>query len=766
MHTHTHRTYPSEGTALNNVSAHAFGAKRVPRHDRPSMPTSIRHRLLLLMLAVILPGLAGVLWMIGRTNLYERAVIERNLSDTTRALAMVVDRELSQRAAIARVLSSSRTLETAPEVSEHQLATFERQARRAMDGLNGWVELRSAQGELLTTAPAADPSPRSGTAVAPKFYEQPVVLPLNRHGGAEHASVVQPIQRDGRAVLNLAVTIVPAELQRILDQQRLPTDWVATVVDSRGTVLARHPGGAAFVGRLAHADLVRRLKDQSEMQFESTAPDGATLLNSYSTSSQGWTFITTLPVVRYGPLASEAVLRVAGAALALLAIAVLASLWVARGIAGPVSALTAAARRLQRGEPVSHRPSGITECDEVGAALADAAQTLGQGRAELERQVAEAVQRTRDTERRASEGQHAQALGRLTGGVAHDFNNLLGVISNNVHLVRRTAPDSRAEAATGAILRAVEAGSRLTRHLLRLTGRQVVQPRTIDLRTQLPASLDLLTTVLGHRIQVSLAVAPDTACISIDPSEFELALVNLALNCREAIPALGNVWLEARNADASDVHALPPGPYVLITVRNDGRGRGDTQGGHALEVSADAKSTGTELALSQVHGFCVQAGGTTQLTSTPGSPATVTMVLPADPAPAGEQTPPNEQIKGRRVLLVEDNVELGDVTAALLDTYGCIVERAEGPNAALRFLDGDPAVDVMLTDVLMPGGMDGLALAREARRRHPGLPIVLISGYNTDGNAGREFPILRKPATPDQLVAALQLAIEAAAGKK
>jgi signal transduction histidine kinase len=732
------------------------------------LPVTIRSRLLLLVLAVLLPGLGGTAWLIASTFDAERRTHERGLRDTARALSMVVDRELAQRAAVARVLAQSRLLDDAPELSPEQRIAFEQLARRALEGLGGWVELRTAEGLLLDTRDPLAAAVRSDPAA---LAQTPRVLPLQTGTSAEvaHAGVVQPVQRKGIVVLDLLITLVPEELQHIVDAQKLPADWVGTVMDDRGTVIARHPGGNANVGRGATADLRERMAAAPEGPFESVSLDGRPATGYYSQSPQGWTYVSAMPREQLNGLAQRAVVQVALGSLALLALAVAGALAVARGIVGPLQMLKAAAARMQAGEPVTVRSTGIDEYDEVTAALADAARATSHARDELEQQVAQAIACTRKAEQRLSQGQRVAALGRLTGGVAHDFNNVLGIISNSANLIGRHPMAGDLELPLGATHRAVQTGHQLAQHLLRFAGRRPGSPVTLELNDYLPEVKDLMRSMLGRHVEVSVKVADNTAPIQVDPGELELALINLALNARDAMPQGGGLQLGARSATAQDIEdvagpeGMAAGPQVLITVRDEGAGMTPDVAAQVFEPFFTTKpfGQGSGLGLSQVHGFITQAGGAVRMASTPGLGSTVLMLLPAVARPARPGTGPSAptaSIVGARLLLVDDNDDLAAVTEVLLNEHGAEVQRARDPAQALHMVATQPRFDAVLTDVVMPGAMDGLALARLLRRLHPALPVVLISGYSPSASAD-EFPLLHKPCQPDELLAALARAV-------
>lgn len=256
----------------------------------------------------------------------------------------------------------------------------------------------------------------------------------------------------------------------------------------------------------------------------------------------------------------------------------------------------------------------------VAAELRD----MRHAQAELERQLAAEVERRRESERRALAGQRLEALGQLAGAVAHDFNNLLGVIGNSAYLAERHGQQlPELQAPLAATMRAVDAGRRLSQLLQRFAGQSPGRPGRIDLAASLPETRELLTVVLGKRITIDLHVAPDTPAIVADSAEVELALIHLALNARASLqppgPEAGHVWLQAGPAGPDDVDGLPPGAYVSISVRDDGRG-----------IDEDpAAGAGSGLGLTQVHRFCAAAGGRVRLRSAPGRGSTVSMILPA-----------------------------------------------------------------------------------------------------------------------------------------
>lgn len=738
------------------------------------MPVTIRSRLLLLVLSVLLPGMLGVAWLIASTYEAERDAHERNLRDTARALSMLVDGELSRRAAIAHVLAQAPSLD-GPLDEERRLG-FERLARRAMQGLDGWVELR-APGRLLLSTRLPEGSQRESPGPA-TLSASPVMLPLQADAPAAdgqpqemHAAWVEPVMRDGRLLYNLVITVRPSELQRLVDAQPPHPGWIGTVMDSSGRLVARLPGGASFVGRQGHPDVLQRMAGEREGAFQSTSLDGRATAGYFSTSPQGWSYVSAMPREEFAGRMPQAVQRVAVGALLLLALAMAGAIWMSRRIERPIRSLKRLAQDLQAGRPVEARATGMAESDEVAEALVSAGHSMASARAELERSVAQAVERTRQVEQRGAQSQRVVALGRLTGGVAHEFNNLLGVISNSMHLMQRHPCAPELQGPLSATQRSVDKGSQLTQHLLRFAGKRPVRVQTLSLAQYLPEVQELMRSVLGRRIQIQVQAASNVWPVRVDVNELDLALVNLALNAHDAMPAGGEIKLRACNAQEVDKEGLPPGDYVLLTVGDDGMGLDPALVEHAFEpfFTTKAVGQGSGLGLSQVYGFATQAGGTARLASTPGVGTTVSLLLPVarggdeQPAPSfGTDDAAQQSIAGHSVLLVEDDEALGDVTAALLMAHGARVLRASTAEAALRQLEGGAQADAVLSDVVMPGAMDGVGLARRLRETRPRLPVVLITGFNNTAIGEGEFITLRKPCAPAELLATLQAVITAA----
>jgi PAS domain S-box-containing protein len=362
-----------------------------------------------------------------------------------------------------------------------------------------------------------------------------------------------------------------------------------------------------------------------------------------------------------------------------------------------------------------------------------------------------ALEQTRE---QLAQSQKMEALGQLTGGIAHDFNNLLMIVSGYAQILQRRLSEAKDVHAVEAIRAAAGRGEKLTRQLLTFSRRQQLTPVVVDVRQRMDAVRDMLAPSLGGTIDFICDVAADVWPVKTDLGELELALVNMAVNARDAMPDGGTITLQARNVvlqPGSSVGSLT-GDFVALALIDTGKGIPPDVLARVFEPFFTTKPVGkgTGLGLSQVHGFANQSGGAVTVTSEPGQGTVVTIYLPrtqtdADQAAEEADKEANGAVQGT-VLVVEDNRDVAEVTTALLEQIGYRVVRAENAAEALRHLEQGIAFDLMVSDIVMPGAMDGMGLARLCRERFPNLPVLLTSGYSAAALAADgHFDILRKP---------------------
>ncbi|MEE1610234.1 hybrid sensor histidine kinase/response regulator [Microvirga sp. CF3016] len=365
------------------------------------------------------------------------------------------------------------------------------------------------------------------------------------------------------------------------------------------------------------------------------------------------------------------------------------------------------------------------------------------GYAKITRDITErrkAQEALEETQAALFQAQKMEAVGQLTGGVAHDFNNLLTIIVNNLDLLTRNARDPRDIKLIESAQRAAERGAKLTQQLLAFSRRQPLQPNAHNPNTLIEGFEAVLRRACGEMIRLQLSLAPRIRWISVDAPQFESALLNLVVNARDAMPdggslkiVTGNVVLDDHDAAAT---TLQPGQYVSIVVQDTGFGMTPDIVNRVFEPFFTTKEIGkgTGLGLSQVYGFVTQSGGTIKVESTPGQGTRVTMLLPAQENGDHVSEEETEMERPARdsagtVLIVEDEPAVLEVASDIFDSLGYDVVTATDANEALKVLDGNPSIDVLFSDVIMPNGMNGVELSRRASEMRPNLKILLASGY-------------------------------------
>jgi two-component system NtrC family sensor kinase len=387
--------------------------------------------------------------------------------------------------------------------------------------------------------------------------------------------------------------------------------------------------------------------------------------------------------------------------------------------------------------------------------------------------LAEEMQRRELTEEKLRQTQKMEAIGQLTGGIAHDFNNLLTVVSGNAEMLQLRGMPENSKRAVDAIMRAAERGERLTRQLLAFSRRQRLNPRTVDFQQRLGEIEELLLRSLRGDIEVKIDLTPELWPIEVDPSELELALLNIAVNARDAMPNGGVLRITGRNVRLDGTLGAElglEGEFVALALTDTGGGIPADVLGRVFEPFFTTKEVGkgTGLGLSQVYGFAHQSGGTAAIRSEGGRGTEVTLYLPrAALAETAERTrrvrPELRESLAAMVLVVEDDEAVGDTAARLLETIGATVIRVGDAEAALRALEQGGAIDLVLSDIVMPGRMSGVDLAHEIRRRDAELPIILMTGYSDGASDAPQssFPVIAKPFSAQRLADAARHSLAA-----
>jgi PAS domain S-box-containing protein len=403
--------------------------------------------------------------------------------------------------------------------------------------------------------------------------------------------------------------------------------------------------------------------------------------------------------------------------------------------------------------------------------LMEARDTLRRTNDELE---AEVVARTREREvvlRQLHESQKMESIGQLTGGVAHDFNNLLAVILSSLSLLKKNLPnDPQTSRYIEGAMQGAERGAALTKRLLAFARRQELKLEATDINKLISGLMDFLRRTVGPSISITADISHDVHPVKVDANQFELALMNLAVNARDAMHNGGVLTIAAQDEDVGTRHGaigLKPGKYVRISVTDTGTGMSEATLAKAMEPFFTTKGVGkgTGLGLSMVHGLTTQSGGAMNIVSELGKGTSVSIWLPRarreDLLQVARQSEPASSKTGHklRVLLVDDDALVSVNTGYMLTDMGHSVSEAHTAVDALDLLKApNHGFDIVITDYAMPN-MNGLDLAHQIRKLHPGLPVIMASGYaELPPDVLLGFPRLNKPYTEQQLSIALELA--------
>ncbi len=379
---------------------------------------------------------------------------------------------------------------------------------------------------------------------------------------------------------------------------------------------------------------------------------------------------------------------------------------------------------------------------------------------ELESRVAREVTAREAAQAALAQSQRMEAIGQLTGGVAHDFNNLLQALSGCLQMIQRRVPDPAVRGFIDAGQQAVERGGRLTQQLMAFARRQALNPEPTDVRNRVLGMSELLARALRADIDVAIDLAPDLWPIEVDPTQFEVALLNLAVNARDAMPEGGELRIGCRNLPAEG--ALPD--RVEVSIGDTGTGMPPEVVARVFEPFFTTKGVGkgSGLGLSQVYGFVTQSNGAVSIRSAPGEGTTVSMVLPRshrEPQDRLVHPVPRSSQRGGRILVVEDDAIVAAMVTSVLRDFGFEATRAGSGDEALSLLDAGRSFDLVFSDVVMPGGTSGADLARQVRRRWPATPVVLTTGYRENVEVPPDVPVIGKPYQVGTLLDALETAL-------
>jgi len=738
---------------------------------------SLRTRLLILVIAAMLvPAiLVGLRFVQNRTSEINAALA--NLSATANDLSIDLDEKIQGTAQLHYGLARARDLDTSDKAACSAFLSAVREEYRQFTGILTINPDGSLFCDSLRTNRTLDLRDR-------EYFQQALV--------ANGVVTLQPVfgRLTGMSVLQIAypvrseagelkfILLASFNLQKFAEyhDKRLSNETEILLVDKKGTVLVTPPGKAwtePAGESIVNSELFRFAASANREPFrELTDRDGRTHVWSVSRSPSvrdaGLYIMVGRP--KDGLLAAaNRRLYEDTAILAVASLLLLAGVWLLAimSVGRQVGRLAAMATKLGLGDLGARiappHPGG--ELGGLMRLLNDTAESLERQRAAID-----------ELNQKLTQSQKMEAMGQLTGGVAHDFNNLLTVILGNAeHLAEKLAAHKELHKIAESIATAAERGSDLTRSLLAFARKQPLMPKDIDIGQKVLGMEQLLRRTLGEHIECEFDLDQNLWQASVDPGQLASALLNLVLNARDAMPEGGKLTVEVQNVSRgeSDVDVngeARPGDYVMIAVTDSGTGMTAEVASRAFEPFFTTKEVGkgTGLGLSMVYGFAQQSGGAMQICSEPGQGTVVKLFFPrvgtprAAAPPAGQPATPTGN---ETILVVEDDDMVRGYIESELKALGYrVIVTPNGP-AALAILRGPEKIHLLFSDVVMPGGMFGTELAKEATRLRPELKILLTSGYTERpveavNGLGRKVQVLSKPFRRHDLASMLRSALK------
>jgi signal transduction histidine kinase/CheY-like chemotaxis protein len=749
----------------------------------------IQSKLTILALVTALPLVALAGFAILRAVDDLRAETQRDVTERVGAMLADVDRQISAIHAELQVLAASPSLQTV------DFQAFDQQMRAALKirGTSIVLHDTDAQQLLSTNRPFGEPLPRATNS---EMHDRVVATGKPQISDLIMGAVLKrpiltagvPVFRDGKVVYVLAMGLGPETLSAVLQDQKLSPDWTAAVFDRKGIIVARNRELDRFLGKPAAPMLLEKMTGVADSWFPNVTSEGIPVYSTFQRSPiTGWTVAIGLPREFVDAPLRQAQWVAFGGGAAVLGLSLALAWWVGRGIRRPVAALMTAASALGSGRPLGPVIGGVRELDQVDEALRTAAAALARNREQLESMVSERTRelaaandrlRAEVDAREAAQAallqaQKMEAMGQLTGGVAHDFNNLLTAVSGSLALLEPRISEERSLRLLRAAQRGASRGAKLTESLLAFARKQRLDPVPADLNSIVVEISEMLRRSIGASVEVRHILASDLWPVLVDVSQIETALLNVALNARDAMPGGGVLVIETANICAGDSE-LPAEVVgqdcVLVSLRDTGTGMSPEVIERAFEPFFTTKEIGkgTGLGLSMVFGVVRQSGGAVRIRSRLREGTTVQIYLPRTieaTAPGPRPSVKPQAAERAYILVVDDDPDVRWITSEDLREIGYVVTEADSGRAALTILErGDPC-DLMIADLVMTG-LTGVDTVRLARRTRPDLKVLFCSGYadmsRFEEDIGNET-LLKKPFRPDTLAEAVHTALQRAA---
>jgi signal transduction histidine kinase/CheY-like chemotaxis protein len=741
---------------------------------------SIPWRLGLLVLALALPLnliIAGTIWgLINRADEAQRT----SLLYAARSIAAGVDAKFGKYVALAESLARS------PALLDDSLDDFEAEARREFpEGRRIWIVVADVNGQQLmnTGAKPGEPLPhRNPVAIEDQkraLATNEIVISGIMRSSSTHdwvANIELPIFKNGQPFRGLALCIGHQEFPPLLSAHDIPTNWLAGIIDGEGRFIARVPKGATEVGQFASAGW-RATKNRAGV-FEYPSLEGDTLIDANALPSIGnWTVGVAVKKAELQAAAWSTVrwATILGAALSAASL-VLAGM-MARQITRPINQLrqSFADISVEPTKPIAVGPPEIMELQDtlhrVAVERQNSSEALMAALSKLEHEMA----LREEAQTALAQSQRMEAVGQLAGGMAHDFNNVLMAILAYLDVISLRSSDEKIREPLQGARDAVQMGASLNRRLLSFSRQKGAELGWLDLNDRLSNTIELLRRTLGDQVTIALKCSPEPCPTLANIGDVDNAILNLAINARDAMPGGGVLTIETHQIklDSDAATRIPnarPGDFVRLTVSDTGQGMTAEVVKRAMEpfFTTKEQGEGTGLGLATVYGTVRQSGGFISIASALGKGATVDLYFPKAEAgpnempaivPAGE-APTG---KGERILVVEDNDKVREATVRRLEALGYAVFQARTGREAIKLLQaGEPAA-LVFSDIVMPGKMTGYDVAEWIRSERPDVKVVLASAHSNmplaSSEAVRDIRMLGKPYTREQLAHAFQEAL-------
>ncbi len=727
---------------------------------------TVPFRVLLLALVAIVavPALIFSAVLLNRYAASEGTRATLALEDSAKGIGRAVDAMFGNAAEVLKVLGASSRLRTA------DIDGFAVQIKSVTAGTGRQFELVSPDGAVAATTmdpentATRDQELRQMLAAGPArpVYVSRVLGKVDDL----YALVAIPVHVGGVSGWALQ-TIIPArEFAPLLQTPGVPPDWIISIVDQHGTHLIRSKANERFAGRPVVPKLVEHLSQHRTVAIRTITLEGIPVISTvgYAPDS-GWAVAVGFPEAMLQAPLAEQLKNLAILGGLLIAAALLGAFLVARLLDKAIDTVSVAAKKVGEGEVIEPPPAPIGEIAQLGDTLAhisqelrDRSRTLEDLNRTLEARVAKrtsdlstantllvAEMKSRlETEAQLRHLQRLEALGQLTGGIAHDFNNMLAVMGSCLELISRRL--ARGDTNVASLIengrQGVERATALTRRLLAFARQQTLSPGPLDANKLLSGIEDMLRRTLPETVKIETVLAGGLWYTHADAHQLESALLNLAVNGRDAMPEGGKLTIETGNAHLDEAYAAQhpetePGQYVMIAMTDTGMGMTPDVMSRAFDPFFTTKPTGegTGLGLSQVFGFAKQSAGHVKIYSEPGVGTTVKLYLPRlfrdGHLPLHKPSTKAEAVRlggGELILVVEDSAEVRHLVVAMVRELNYDVLDAPSGAVALALLDTNPDIGLVLTDVVMPD-MNGRQLADEVARRRPEVKVLFTTGY-------------------------------------